>query len=62
MPMRSLRRLVGFQNFDDAVRHAAGHVGHRAFGPLPGDGGLDAAFHPWQIDLRALQIRPGGFK
>ena len=62
MPMLLLGHAVLFQHFHHAVGHAPGHVRHRAFGPLPGDRGTDAAFHPGQIDFGAMQVRAGGFK
>ena len=51
--------LVLLEHFHHAVGHAAGHVRHRALGPLPGDGGPDAPFHPRQVDLGALQVGAG---
>ena len=51
--------LVLLQNLDHALGHAAGHEGNGALGPLPGDRRADAAFHPRQVDLGALQVGAG---
>src|SRR5207249_2761484 len=50
---------VFLQRVHHALGHAASHVRHGAFGPLPRDGGPNAIFHPREIDLRALQVRTG---
>ncbi len=57
-----LGQPVLLQDFHNAVRHSSRHVGHCAFSPLPGNRRTDAALHPRQIDLGALQIRPRRFE
>src|SRR6185436_7758879 len=51
--------LVLLEDLHHRIGHAARHVRDRAFGPLPRDGGTNAAFHPRQVDLRALQVGTG---